>query len=53
MIKDPVHRGPAPDVNGSCAMTKAPLLDPETPACACRGGIFEASLPVSRPTTSL
>jgi hypothetical protein len=52
------YRGPAPLVNGSCAMTKTPFLGPVTPACATpacarvAAATFEASLPVSRPTSS-
>ena len=38
------YRGPAPLVNGSCAMTKTPLLGLETPARTFRGGDFVARL---------
>ena len=47
------YRGPAPLVNGSCAMTKTPFLGlRDTRLRACRGGTLEANLPVSRPTSS-
>ena len=47
------YRGPAPLVNGSCAMIKTPFLGlRDTRLCAYRGGTLEANLPVSRPTSS-
>ena len=47
------YRGPAPLVNGSCAMTKTPFLGlRDTRLRACRGWTLEANLPVSRPTYS-